>query len=146
MPCVAKGEETVPASIDEVFAKFTDFRTWSAWMPPLFRPVWGPSRPLREGDRFLVRLGALPTLLKIERLRAPNEVCWSGGVPGFLHARHTFVFESTVEGSTRVESVEPWTGALTAITPVARAIRKTAERVGRDQLRYFRKWMVGGRN
>ena len=142
MSCVARGEETVPGSIDAVFAEFTDYRTWTAWMPPLFRPVWGPSRPLREGDRLVVRLGALPTVLKIERLRAPHEVCWAGGIPGFLHARHTFSFEPTPEGSTRIESAEPWTGVLTTATPVAKAIVRSAEAVGRAQLRQFRKWMV----
>jgi hypothetical protein len=145
MSCVARGEETVPGSVEAVFAEFTDYRTWTAWMPPLFRPVWGPSRPLREGDRMVVRLGALPTVLKVERLRAPHEVCWSGGIPGFLHARHTFSFEPAAEGSTRIESAEPWTGVLTAAAPIAKAIVRSAEAVGGAQLRHFRKWMVAKR-
>jgi hypothetical protein len=140
MPLIAEAERTISGPIETVFSRFIDYRSWAAWMPPKFRPMRGPSRPLRTGDRLLVRVGGLPSFLRVELVEGPREVCWSGGVPGVLLARHTFTFEALGEKSTRIRSSEPWTGLLVGITPIAARIKGVAERVGRAQLEGFDRW------
>jgi hypothetical protein len=140
MPMIAESELTIRGPIDAVFSQFIDFRRWDAWMPSAFRPMRGPSRPLRTGDRLLVRVTGMPSLLRVELVEAPREVCWSGGLPGLMYARHTFTFEAADESTTRIRSTEPWTGAITKIEPLANRIRSTAERVGRSQLEGFGRW------
>ena len=98
----------------------------------------GPSRPLVQGDRLLMRVKGLPTTLTVDRLEASREVCWSAGLPGFLHARHTFTFEAVDAGSTLIRSVEPWTGLLTHV--VASSLQRAAEDGGRRQLQGFDRW------
>src|SRR3984957_6253490 len=137
MPLIAESEHTIAGPIETVFSRFIDYRLWSAWMPKTFRPVRGPARPLRTGDRILVSLGGLPALLRVDHVEGPREVSWSGGVPGVLHARHTFTFEALGEKVTRIRSSEPWTGLLTDIKPVAGKIQATAESAGRAQLAGF---------
>ncbi len=138
MPVIAEGEQTVSGPIDAVFAQFIDYRSWAAWMPSLFRPLRGPSRPLRQGDRLLVRVKGLPSVLTVDRLDAPREICWSGGLPGLLYARHTFTFEAVDGHSTRIRSVEPWTGLLTHLRPAS--LQRAAEDGGRRQMQGFDRW------
>jgi hypothetical protein len=138
MSVIAAVEQTIPGPIDEVFARFIDYPSWAAWMPALFRPMRGPSRPLVQGDRLLVRVKGLPTTLTVDRLEASREVCWSAGLPGLLHARHTFTFEAVDAGSTRIRSVEPWTGLLTHV--VGSSLQRAAEDGGRRQLQGFDRW------
>jgi hypothetical protein len=140
MQLVAETELTIPGPIGAVFSQFIDFRRWKAWMPQQFRPIRGPSRPLRTGDRLLMLVTGAPSLVKIDRVEAPNEVCWSGGLPGLLHARHTFHFEAVGPMSTRIRSVEPWSGVLANLGPVAERIQPVAEAVGKSQLRSFERW------
>jgi hypothetical protein len=140
MPLVAELEHTVAGPIEAVFTQFIDYRGWEAWMPPIFRPLRGPSRPLRGGDWLLVKAGGAPSLIKVERVEAPHEVVWSGGVPGFLHARHAFTFEALGPEATRIRSVEPWTGLLTRLPAVAARLKKSAEIAGRQQVQGFDRW------
>ena len=140
MPFTADVELTIAGPIDTVFSQFIDYRRWSTWMPPVFRPLRGPSRPLREGDRLVIRIAGAPTFLRVERLDPPHEVRWSGGVPGILHARHSFWFEAVGDQSTRVRSVEPWTGVLTRVAPIATPLRRAAEDGGRRMLQGFERW------
>ena len=109
-------------------------------MPASFRPMRGPSRPLRQGDRLLIRVTGLPSIIRVERVEGPREVCWSGGLPGVMHARHTFTFEAVGDKTTRVRSTEPWTGIVTKVKPLADRIQGAAERVGRHQLEGFGRW------
>jgi hypothetical protein len=142
MPFTAEAELTIAAPIDDVFASFIDYRTWKAWMSPVIRPITGPARPLRQGDRLFVLIGnAAPTLLTVDRLEAPREVVWSGGIPGVLSARHSFFFEA-VAGGTRILSSEPWSGIVTAPKGVASALHRVAESGGRTQLRHFERWFA----
>lgn len=138
MPVTAETELTIPGPIDAVFARFIDYPGWAAWMPSLFRPMRGPSRPLVQGDRILVRVKGLPTYLKVERLEAPRAICWTAGLPGFLFARHTFTFEALEDRATLIRSVEPWTGLLTLLRPSS--LRRAAEDGGRLQLQGFDRW------
>jgi hypothetical protein len=138
MPVIAKAETTIPGPVDTVFAKFIDYPRWEAWMPSMFRPMRGPSRPLEQGDRFLVRVKGLPSSLRVERLEAPRAICWSGGLPGFFFARHTFTFEAIDDRATRILSVEPWTGLLTYL--VGASLQRAAEDGGRRQLEGFERW------
>jgi hypothetical protein len=89
-------------------------------------------------ERVTKSVKGLPTTLMADRLEASREVCWSGGLPGFLHARHTFTFEAVDAGSTRIRSVEPWTGLLTHVVPAS--LQRAAEDGGRQQLQGFDRW------
>jgi hypothetical protein len=140
MALIAESELTISGPIDTVFSQFVDYGRWSAWMPASFRPMRGPSRPLRQGDRLLIRVTGLPTIIRVELLEAPREVCWSGGLPGVMHARHTFTFEAVGDKTTRVRSTEPWTGVVTRVKPLADRIQGAAEREGRHQLEGFGRW------
>jgi hypothetical protein len=82
---------------------------------------------------------AAPTLLTVDVLEAPREVVWSGGIPGVLSARHSFLFDAA-GGGTRVRSIEPWSGIVTAPKGVASALHRVAETGGRTQLRNFDRW------
>jgi hypothetical protein len=141
MSLTAEAEITIVGAIDDVFSEFADHRTWADWMPSVFRPLYGPSRRLRRGDRLIVKLGgALPSLITVDRVEASREVCWSGGVPGIMFARHTFFFDAVGPDSTRIRSVEPWTGLVTRVKPLARGILRAAEAGGRAQLVGFDRW------
>ena len=111
-------------------------------MPASFHPMRGPSRPLRAGDRLLVRVTGLPSLLYVDLVEASREVRWSGGLPGLMHARHTFAFEAVGDKTTRVRSTEPWTGVVTKLPPLAARIHRVAERVGKSQLEGFARWFT----
>jgi hypothetical protein len=141
MTFTAEAETTIAGPIDAVFEAFIDYRAWAQWMPPTIVPVRGPDRALHQGDRLFVRIAnALPSVLTVDRLDAPREVRWSGGIPGLVMARHSFLFEAAAEGSTRIRSVEPWTGLLTAPRSLARGLLRAAERGGRAQLAGFARW------
>jgi hypothetical protein len=140
MPLIAESEHTISGPIEAVFSRFIDFRRWEAWMPSAFRPMRGPSRPLRTGDRLLVNVTGLPSLLRVEEVDSPRQVCWSGGLPGLMFARHTFTFEAVGDKTTRIRSVEPWTGVVTKVPPLAARIQGAAQRVGKSQLEGFDRW------
>jgi hypothetical protein len=140
MPLTADLELTIAGPIDTVFSQFIDFRRWGAWMPPVFRPLRGPSRPLRGGDLLLLSVSGAPTLIRVERVDAPHEIRWAGGVPGILHARHTFWFEAKGDQSTRIRSVEPWTGLVTRIAPIAARLQRAADDGGLRMLEGFERW------
>jgi len=136
MPLVAEAERTVDLDRDEAFDLFIDFPRWKQWMPPSFKPLSGPDHPLRAGDAFWVRLPPVPAYVRVFRIRRPEEVCWGGGVPG-LRAEHSFFFEETGPGKTRIRSVEPWTGFLTSVGPIARRVKRDATMIGNAQLDGF---------
>lgn len=140
MALIAQSELTVPGPVDAVFSQFVDYPRWTAWMPASFRPLRGPSRPLRAGDRLLIRITGLPAIIHVDRVESPREVCWSGGLSGVVRARHTFTFEPAGDKATRIRSTEPWTGAFTKVKPLADRIRSGAERIGRSQLEGFGRW------
>ena len=136
MPVVAEAERSVDLGRDEAFDLFIDFPRWSQWMPKVFEPLSGPDRPLRDGDVFRVRLPPMPANVRVFRIRRPHEVCWGGGIPG-LHAEHSFFFEEEGPSRTRIRSVEPWTGFLTSIGPIARKVQRDATMIGGAQLDGF---------
>ncbi|HLK38949.1 MAG TPA: SRPBCC family protein [Polyangiaceae bacterium] len=137
MSLVAQSEITVAGPVAAVFERFIHFPGWKDWMPRSFRPVRGPSRPLKEGDRIVVSIAGLPSRLHVEKVDRAREVCWSGGLGPIVHARHSFVFEADGEDKTRIRSVEPWTGAAIRVGPVARFIEHRATAIGEQQLRGF---------
>ncbi|MGH7269500.1 MAG: SRPBCC family protein [Polyangiaceae bacterium] len=141
MTLTAEAELTIAGPIESVFAQFIDYTHWAEWMPAVFRPIRGPARAIRPGDRLLMKVGgAVPSLLSVDRVEAPREVCWSGGVPGLAYARHSFYFDKVSDSATRIRSVEPWTGLLTMIKPLADGLLKAARAGGRDQLDGFERW------
>lgn len=107
-------------------------------MPPSFRALRAPHRPLREGDTLVVKIapGVLPVVavLRVVSIEIDRAVVWRGGVRGVLVGEHTFRFEDEGDGTTRLRSDETWSGALTALDPFARSLRASAERVGASQL------------
>jgi hypothetical protein len=146
MPLIAEAEIVMVGPVEAIFADFVDYRTWAGWMPPVFRPLYGPPRQLRRGDRLIVKVGgALPSLITVDRLESPREVCWSGGIPGLMFARHTFIFDAVGKDSTRIRSVEPWSGLTTLVKPLADSILRAAQAGGRAQLRGFDRWFQAQR-
>jgi hypothetical protein len=144
MPVTAIATRTLRAKPAEAFEKFIDFRNWQKFMPPEFRPVSGPDRPLKPGDRVKMRLDAgvarLPVPVDVFSMDAPREVVWGGGSK-LLYARHRFVFSDAGDGRTLVESSEEWTGMLCRITSVARRVKRQAEVVAEAQLAGFARWV-----
>jgi hypothetical protein len=138
----ATAELTVAAPVDTAFARFIDFSSWDMWQPKGFRPISGPSRPLREGDRFKVAIGrgpGMPVELTVIRVRPNKEICWRGGVKGVLMGEHSFFFEAEDDGDnprTRVRSEEPFTGLL-ASTPIASLLEREASKTGERTLSSF---------
>ena len=142
MSVVAKAERQLPGQPEKLFSSFIDFRNWRYFMPPEFRPIDGPERVLRAGDRLrmridtgLVRVAAPVIIFTVD---APNEIVWGGG-SALLQARHHFRFEADGEG-TKVISEEIWTGLLARIPRVGRKIKQQAERIGQAQLDGFARW------
>jgi hypothetical protein len=137
---------TVKGDPRTAFTKFVDYRNWKSFMPPEFRPVKGPERELKPGDRLRMVLdtGAvkLPVPVDVFSMDAPREVVWGGG-SGLLHARHRFVFSETGDGNTLIESDEVWTGLLPRIPAVARRVKLQAEKVAEAQLGGFARWLEG---
>jgi hypothetical protein len=117
MAATAVAELIVEAPLEQAFARFIDFSRWDLWMPKLFRPLSGPARELREGDRLSVGLGPagkLVTELTVLRLRKHKEICWRGGLRGFLQGEHSFFFSDApnLPGKTCLRSEEPFSGLL----------------------------------
>ncbi|MBX3125772.1 MAG: SRPBCC family protein [Polyangiaceae bacterium] len=143
MSVIARAEGTVTGTPAQVFAKFIDFRNWRYFMPWQFRPVSGPERALRPGDRVRARLdvGPLRIVVPVDvfEVSSPAQIVWGGG-NALLHARHVFRFEPTPAG-TRIDSEETWTGALARVSPLGARVRRQAESVGRAQLDGFTRWM-----
>lgn len=136
MTVTAQAERTVDLPRDRAFELFIDFPRWKEWMPRDFEPLRGPDRPLREGDVLFVRIPPITGKIRVLRMRPNEEVCWGGGAPG-LKAAHSFYFEEEGPGRTRIRSVEPWTGLLTRVGPVARFVEREANRIGAAQLDGF---------
>ena len=147
MPLTASVSRTVRATPTEAFAKFVDFPSWKQFMPRAFRPLSGPDRALRTGDRLRALLDTgklrIPVPVKVFRVEAPREVVWGGG-NALLRAEHRFVFEDAGDGTTRIHSDEDWTGVLTRIPPIARRLKRQAEIVGAAQLDGFMRFMERG--
>lgn len=146
MSVIAEVSRTVKGNAAEAFAKFIDFRNWESFMPSEFRPVVGPNRELSPGDRLRMQLDTGAVRLKVPvdvfSVDAPREVVWGGG-SGLLHARHRFVFRDMGDGSVVIESHEEWTGLLPRIGPIARRVKRQAEKVAEAQLAGFARWFEG---
>jgi hypothetical protein len=151
MSFIAAASDVVGASPGRCFERFVDFSTWRDWMPRSFRPVRGPSRALRPGDELVVRIGvargvSLPARLTVCHVDAGRRVGWRGGPAGVLVGEHDFLFEDGdgVGEGTRLRSHEVWSGALTHVPPLARRLRRDAERVGAEQIAAFKAWIERG--
>lgn len=140
MTVVAEAERVVDIPRDRAFELFIDFAGWHEWMPLDFRPVDGPGRPLREGDVLRVRIPPITAKVRVLRVRPHDEVCWGGGAPG-LRAEHSFYFDELDAQRTRIRSVEPWTGAVTRIPPLAHKLVNEASRIGAAQLEGFARYV-----
>ncbi|MFW5925887.1 MAG: SRPBCC family protein [Myxococcota bacterium] len=136
MTVTSEAERIVELPRERAFELFIDYPRWHQWMPRAFQPIAGPDRPLQQGDRLQVRIPPVKARLRVSRVRPGEEVCWTGGGP-ILHAAHSFYFEDAGDGRTRIRSVEPWEGPLLHIGPLARYIKKEADRIGTAQLDAF---------
>jgi hypothetical protein len=118
MTAIAVAELTVDAPRDVAFTKFIDYAHWDLWMPADFRPVAGPARALRVGDKVKVSVGPRGLIvlrLDVIRVREGVEICWRGGPKGLLRGEHSFFFSDLAgtTGKTRIRSEEPVEGLLT---------------------------------
>jgi hypothetical protein len=139
MAVIATAELTVDSPLERAFQQFNDFSSWDLWMPPMLRPISGPSRELREGDRVCVAFvngrARVRTDLTVIRMRPNRELCWRAGVPGVLVGEHSFFFREQA-GRTLVRSEEPFAGLL-AIAPLARPLERAATAFGAKVLEHF---------
>jgi hypothetical protein len=138
MTALAVAQREIATPLDFAFARFIDFSYWDLWMPKLFRPISGPARALREGDRMLVglgRSGKLTGRLRVKRLRPNKEICWEAGIPGLLVGEHSFFF-SAAHSNTTLRSEEPFRGLL-SLGPIGRRIEQIATETGEAILSSF---------
>lgn len=139
MPVIATAELTIDVLLPVAFQRFTDYSTWDLWMPPMFRPITGPSRQLRTGDLVKVDVGEAGRRFRAElnviRVRPNRELCWRAGVPGVLVGEHSFFFTESA-GKTTVRSEEPFSGVL-AHRPWASVIERSAARMHNQMLSGF---------
>lgn len=139
MAVIATAELMIDVPLSVAFQRFTDYSSWDLWMPPLFRPITGPSRQLRAGDYITVDMGEagrrVRTELNVIRVRPNRELCWRAGIPGVLVGEHSFFFTETA-GRTTVRSEEPFSGLL-AHRPLANAIERSAARLHNQMLAGF---------
>lgn len=139
MAVVACAELTIEAPLPLAFQRFTDFSAWDLWMPPIFRPITGPARQLREGDKVIVALGRdgrrLRTELDIIRVRSDRELCWRAGVSGLLIGEHSFFFADQ-GAKTAIRSEEPLRGLLT-LGPLAAVVERNITEIHRQMLAGF---------
>jgi uncharacterized protein YndB with AHSA1/START domain len=128
MTAIAVAELTIDAPRDVAFSKFIDYAHWDRWMPANFRPVAGPARSLRVGDKVKVSVGPKGLMmlqLEVLRVREGVEICWRGGPRGLLRGEHSFFFSDLagLAGKTRIRSEEPLEGLLT-IGPLGAGVER----------------------
>jgi hypothetical protein len=131
-------ERSLEVDRHEAFSRFIDFRTWKSWMPASFRPIRGPERALRKGDRLTVSLDiglgiGLPSVVLVSRVDPDREITWRGGVKGLLLGEHSFFFEDKEGGGTILRSYEEFTGLVMSRPAIAARGKKLAERIGAEQ-------------
>lgn len=128
MSAIAVAESIVEAPLTAAFAHFIDYSYWHAWLPVSMRPLSGPARALREGDKLKVLLGGgrfgVPSELRVVRVDTDREICWRANVPGLLRAEHSYFF-SEADGHARIRSQEVFTGLLT-LGPLAKLLESQA--------------------
>ena len=128
MAAIAVAELTLDAPRQVAFSQFIDYAHWDLWLPAQIRPVSGPARALRLGDKLRVSLGPKAVILlelDVIRMREGVEVCWRAGLPGLLSGDHSFFF-SDVPGEpekTRVRGEAPVQGCLT-VGPLGAGIER----------------------
>jgi hypothetical protein len=140
MGFVAIAEQVVNASLEVAFARFVDYSAWDQWMPSSFRPLSGPARALRLGDRFTMGLGPsgkLANPLRVHRLRPNKELCWAGGVAGLLAGEHSIFFsEADDKSKTKLRSEDVFAGVFTR-GPLGRYLEREATKIGEQVLSGF---------
>jgi hypothetical protein len=107
----------VDASAKEIWDQVVDVASWPSWKPFITKAsVGGGYESLGNGTtiKFSILPGgpaAVPLSAKITEFNSPHKLSWTGGVPGVVHAVHSFEF-TEIGGKTRVTSKEEFTGAL----------------------------------
>lgn len=148
MTAIAVAELTVDAPREVAFAKFIDFTHWDLWMPADFRPVAGPARALRAGDKVKVSIGPkgrISLRLEVLRVRDNIEICWRGGPAGLLQGDHSFFFSDAAgaQAKTRIRSEEPLRGLLT-IGPLGAAVERALADGASELLQRFSSFLATG--
>jgi hypothetical protein len=152
MTAIAVAELTVDAPRALAFSKFLDYSQWSLWMPPDFRPVAGPPRALRLGDKIKIGLGPkgrVPLQIEVIRIRQDREICWRGGPAALLQGEHSFLFADAdaaagTESKTRIRSEEPLRGLLT-MGPLAARVERVLSDGASVMLARFASYLTTGR-
>ena len=138
MSVIAVAERVVDAPLETAFARFIDFTSWDLFMPASLRPLTGPARALRQGDRIQLAFGPGARIVRdltIVRVRPNKEICWRLHVPALIHAEHSFFF-TEANGGTRLRSEEPARGLL-AFGPLGRIFEREAIKVTEEVLAGF---------
>jgi len=108
-------EITINASVEEVWAVFSDFRAYSAWSPTIHFVASVPE----VGEKVAVLLqqpnGKKMTMHpKILRLSPYKELRWLGRVllPGIFDGEHYFILKPKADGATHFIQGERFNGIL----------------------------------
>ena len=147
MTAIARAEIIVDAPREVAFDHFVDFSHWHVWMPAEFRPVSGPPRGLRDGDKIKVSVGPngrVKLQLSVVRLLPHREICWGGGSRLILRGEHCFRFEDSpgspgaTSGSSKtiIRSEETLAGLLT-LGPMAKRVELGAQESAEGLLARF---------
>ena len=139
MGAIAVAERVVDAPLETAFARFIDFTSWDLFMPASLRPLSGPARAVRPGDRVQFAFGPGSRIVcevTIVRVRPNKEICWRFQLRGLFHGEHSFFFSEAHGGSTRLRSEEAARGLL-VVGPLGRAFEREATRGGEEILAGF---------
>jgi len=103
----------IDLSPEQAWEWLADIQSWPSWKPFIISSSYTSGGALRVGSKFKFKpkAGPVPVTLytTITESKPPNRVAWGGGFPG-LRAVHSFDFEKSGGGKTRITTKEAFTG------------------------------------
>ena len=114
-PVVSRYGATIAAPVEVLWRLHTDVDTWPTWQPDIETArLDGPFAP---GSTFSWHTSGLDIDSTIYRVEPERRTLWGGPAHGIIGI-HEWTF-ATVEGGTRVETVESWSGEPIEADPEA---------------------------
>ena len=114
---IIKASVLINASIDNVWATFTNLTSWKRWNTVLENVSVDMPKELTVGGKlnFCVRPFTVPVRLEaeVEDVLPGKRIVWAARKFGVL-AKHEFLFEDSVDG-VKVTSIEKFTGFRLAV-------------------------------
>ena len=98
---------------------FQNLNEWSGWLDAVGQARWIEGAPWQKGSRFEFHLSQprpatiTPTITDIE---IPYKVIWVGKGMG-VTGEHAFVFAPQADGTTRITTMQRYSGAATMFAP-----------------------------